>query len=194
MTRSIDWWRIVEDHGKQLDWSLVGQNQTQYQEQLRALAAEQKKRQQFLAEHSNTASANSPSSVQHFGSGATRSADAGKIDYEGFLSLPALEAYGQYMLKHQVQADGTVRSSSNWKLGIPLTGDGSYTKALFRHVFELTGLTVGHVSARLRREMPNATMRTMMQDTACAVLFNIQGFLHEFLKQQAFAQDVQQTP
>lgn len=125
-------------------------------------------------------------SMRQFATGATRSSDTGKIDYEGFLSMPALDAFGNYMLKHQVQADGSLRSSSNWKHGMPITGEGSYTKALLRHTIELVGLTTGHVSARLKRELPDASMREMMLDSACAVVFNIQGWLHEFLKDGEF--------
>lgn len=120
--------------------------------------------------------------MQTFGSGATRSSDAGKIDYDGFLSPLALEAYGAYMLKHQVQADGSVRESDNWQKGMPLVGKGSYAKAGLRHALELWGLTRGHVSARLRSEMPNASLREMVLETACACFFNVQGFLHECVK------------
>jgi hypothetical protein len=128
-------------------------------------------------------------SVRQFSSGATRSSDEGKIDYEGFLSFPVLELYGTYMTKHRVQVDGSLRSSSNWKKGIPLVGEGSYIKAFTRHSFELVALAAGYTPARVKRELPTASHRERILDTACAVLFNVQGFLHEALKDADFGDD-----
>lgn len=118
--------------------------------------------------------------MQTFGSGATRSSDEGKNDYEGFLSFPVIEEFGEYMTRHQVQADGALRESDNWQKGMPIT---SYMKSLLRHVLELWGLHRGKVSSRLRREYPNRSIHFLTRETACACLFNLQGFLHEFLKQ-----------
>src|SRR5580698_7792736 len=55
-----------------------------------------------------------------FETGATRNLDASKYDYEGFLSPLVMERFGQYMHKHRVQADGSLRDSDNWQKGIPL--------------------------------------------------------------------------
>lgn len=122
------------------------------------------------------------SGVRQFATGATRSSDEGKIDYEGFISIPAWHSYGLYMNKHRLQPDGTLRDSNNWKKGMPLTGDGSYIKALFRHVVELVGLMAGFTAERILRELPKATHDERLVDTACAVLFNAQGFLHELVE------------
>lgn len=118
--------------------------------------------------------------LKQFETGATRSADEGKADYEGFLSFSALEEFGEYMNRHRVQPDGKVRDSSNWKKGIPIE---SYIKSLFRHVLELVGLQQGYVSRRLRKEYPNRDINFLKRETACACFFNVQGFLHEFLKE-----------
>ena len=56
-----------------------------------------------------------PNRMHHFGTGATRDSDANKLDFEGFLSPPALEAYAEYMHRHRFQADGVVRASDNWQ-------------------------------------------------------------------------------
>jgi len=121
--------------------------------------------------------------VKAFDSGATRSADDGKNDYEGFLSFPALEEFGDYMTRHRVQPNGALRESDNWQKGIPIT---SYIKSLVRHALELWGLHRGHISRRLQKEYPAAAglrnMDFLKRETACACFFNIQGFLHETLK------------
>ena len=108
------------------------------------------------------------SSVKTFDTGATRSGGA-KPDYSGYLSPAAIQRYGEYMLKHQVQEDGTVRGSSNWKLGIPLD---SYKESLIRHVIDLWATyEAGDLEA--------------VEDLSCAILFNTQGLLHELIKQRA---------
>lgn len=106
--------------------------------------------------------------MRNFGTGATRDADHDKIDYEGFLSPFALEAFGKYMHKHRKQADGKMRASDNWKLGIPLS---SYVKSMTRHLIDF-----------LRAWAQND--RAQQIDLACAILFNVQGFLHESTKPQ----------
>ena len=57
--------------------------------------------------------------VRTFDSGATRSDEPDRLDYEGFLSPLVLERYAQYMHEHRKRADGTLRSSDNWQRGIP---------------------------------------------------------------------------
>ena len=105
--------------------------------------------------------------MRTFDTGATRNTETGKPDYSGYLSPHALQRYGAYMLKHQVQADGLVRSSSNWKLGIPLT---SYKESLVRHVIDFwAAFEAGNMEEA--------------EELACAILFNTQGFLHERLNQ-----------
>lgn len=106
--------------------------------------------------------------VRSFETGATRSG-GNKPDYSGYLSPTAIQRYGEYMLKHQVQEDGTIRSSSNWKLGIPLD---SFKESLVRHTIDLWAAC----EARDLKEV---------EELACAVLFNAQGLLHELLKKRA---------
>lgn len=72
--------------------------------------------------------------MRTFETGATRDSEEEKLDYEGFLSPLALEAYARYMHKHRTQADGSLRDSDNWQKGIPLS---SYMKSLWRHMIAL---------------------------------------------------------
>ena len=117
--------------------------------------------------------------MQQSSTGATRSSDEGKNDYEGFLSMPAIEEFGDYMTRHRTQADGKLRESDNWQKGMPLA---SYLKSLLRHVLELVGLSRGYISKRLQKEYPNHDFEFLKRETACACWFNIQGYLHELVK------------
>lgn len=102
--------------------------------------------------------------MRRFSTGATRDTDEGKIDFEGFLSPIALEAFGYYMMKNQLQADGTMRESDNWQKGIPIE---AYMKSAWRHWFS--------VWKKHRANEDNI-------EDLCAMLFNVQGLLHEQLK------------
>lgn len=123
--------------------------------------------------------------MQKFPTGATRSASDGKNDYEGFVSFPVLEEFGDYMSRHQVQADGAKRESDNWQKGIDLA---SYKKSFLRHALELWGLWRGTVSRRLQKEYPGKSRDFLFRETACATLFNLQGLIHEYLKSDRLAE------
>ena len=110
--------------------------------------------------------------MRTFETGATRDSDEGKPDYTKSLSPLALQRFGAYMLKHNVQADGQTRTLDNWKRGIP---HEAYVASLGRHVMDLWLHVDGHAS--LARE-PD------VNEILCAILFNVQGLLHERLKEQ----------
>lgn len=101
-----------------------------------------------------------------FPSGATRSAEKGKPDYEGFLSPVVIKEYGRYMMKHQTQEDGATRESDNWQKGIPKT---SYAKSLYRHFLDLWLYHRGH------------KIKDDITDVCCAIMFNVMGYLHTHL-------------
>jgi hypothetical protein len=102
-----------------------------------------------------------------FHTGATRSSDDGKLDYEGFLSPLALKRYAQYCHKHRTQADGKMRDSDNWQLGIPIP---RYMKSLWRHFVDVW---TSH------RKCDDSID---LEESLCAVIFNANGMLHEILK------------
>jgi hypothetical protein len=99
--------------------------------------------------------------------GATRDTDEGKIDYEGFLSPIVLERFGEYMLKHQFQADGKKRDSDNWQKGIE---QNDYMKSAFRHFMAWW------------KEHRGIKTPDGIEDNMCALMFNIMGYMHERLK------------
>ena len=105
--------------------------------------------------------------MRTFGTGATRSGEAGKPDYDGYLSPLVIRRYGEFMRKHQVQEDGVVRASDNWKRGMPLE---SFMKSGWRHFMAWWLLHHG--------EMADDDL----DDTLCALLFNVSGYLHERLR------------
>jgi hypothetical protein len=113
--------------------------------------------------------------MRQFETGATRDTDINKFDYEGFLSPLVLERFGRYMHQHRKQADGSLRDSDNWQKGIP---KAQYVKSLIRHTIDFWKLWRGY------QAVDNYGPVTI-EDVACAILFNVQGFLHETLKEQS---------
>ena len=116
------------------------------------------------------------SKVRSFETGATRDTEEGKYDYDGFLSPLVLERYAEYMNKHRVQSDGNLRASDNWTKGIPKS---AYMKSGWRHFFDWW---------KVHRNVPvpdgTVPRQQLMEEALCALLFNVQGYLHEHLKEK----------
>lgn len=100
--------------------------------------------------------------------GATRDTNENKISYKGFLSPEVLQRYGEYMLKHQTQADGKKRTADNWKKGIEMD---DYIDSMWRH-FHAVWLKHEHGQDN--------------EEDLCALFFNVQGYLFEKLKRKPF--------
>ncbi|HVI55470.1 MAG TPA: hypothetical protein VM621_10515 [Luteibacter sp.] len=105
--------------------------------------------------------------IRQFSTGATRDTDAGKLDFDGFLSPLVLRQYADYMHAHRKLPDGSLRASDNWTLGI---ARDVYMKSLWRHFFAVWEESKGI-------ETPDGLVENL-----CAVLFNASGMLHEVLK------------
>lgn len=105
--------------------------------------------------------------IRTFGTGATRDTDDDKPDYEGFLSPLVITRYGVYMTKHRRQKDGSLRDSDNWQKGIPLN---VYMKSGFRHFMDVW------------KEHRGIKTQDGIEESLCALLFNVSGYLHEHLK------------
>lgn len=108
--------------------------------------------------------------MRTFDTGATRDTAEGKPDYAGYLSPLVIKRFGQYMMKHQKQADGQVRPSDNWKKGIPVA---VYLSSKFRHFVD-TWSAIDKDAA--------AVYAPDIEETLCGELFNTMGLLHEILK------------
>lgn len=107
--------------------------------------------------------------MREFDTGATRNVDDNKLDFEGFISPLALEEFAKYMHEHRMQADGKLRDSDNWQKGIP---QDQYMKSMWRHFFDTWKNHRGH-------ETPEDQIKNL-----CGLMFNVQGYLHELLKQK----------
>ena len=105
-----------------------------------------------------------PQTARKFPTGATRSDDSAKPNYIGYLSPLVIERFGRYMLEHQY---GGQRSADNWKKGIPKQ---DYIESMFRHFVDLWML---HESVPVNAE-----------ESLCALLFNVQGYLFELLREK----------
>lgn len=114
------------------------------------------------------------SKIRAFDTGATRSADSTRYDPEGFLSPIVIERFSEYMNKHRIQPDGSVRDSDNWQKGIPKE---TYMKGMWRHML--------HLWTRHRGYKTQDTLASInMEEDLCAILFNAQGMLFELIKDQ----------
>ncbi len=110
--------------------------------------------------------------MRKFTGGATRDTEEGKPDYEGFLSPLVMERFGEYMTKHRKLPDGSLRDSDNWQKGIP---KDVYMKSAWRHFVAWWWEHRGHWTA------------DGIEEALCGLLFNVQGYLHERLRQKRIA-------
>jgi hypothetical protein len=111
-----------------------------------------------------------------FETGATRDLDDNKLDFEGFLSPLVIERYAEHMHVARKMPDGTMRSSDNWQLGIPLT---VYMKSMWRHFFAVWKL---HRGLKVTEVVRGETIVKDIETELCALRFNVDGMLHEILK------------
>jgi len=104
-----------------------------------------------------------------FKTGATRNTDFGKPNYEAALSPLVIKCFGDYMVRHRMQPDGSVRKDDNWQKGMSFD---SYMECGYRHFMDWWLEHRGHES------------RDGLEDALCGLLFNVQGYLHEHLKKE----------
>lgn len=105
-------------------------------------------------------------------SGGIRDTDEGKIDFRGFLCPVVLKKYGEYMAKHQTQADGKKRESDNWKKGF---GDKHFDvcmSSLLRHVHDMWMEHEGEKS------------RDGIEDAMMGSIFNLIAYANKFYKKK----------
>lgn len=111
--------------------------------------------------------------VRRFETGATRDSHAGKLDYEACLSPLVLRRFAQYMNKHCMQPDGSRRATDNWQKGIPTK---EYMKSAWRHFMDIWTLHRGIPRDQRLVDLHN------MEESLCALLFNVMGMLYEELR------------
>ena len=108
-------------------------------------------------------------SIRTNSTGANRDSDAGKLDYDGFLSPFVIEAFASYMNFNRELADGSLRDSDNWQKGMPREW---YMKSLWRHFMDVWKWHRG------------LNVKEGIVWAICACIFNLQGYLHTLLKEQ----------
>lgn len=114
------------------------------------------------------------SGKRQFKSGANRDSDEGKLDYEAYFSPLVLQARAEYMKSKQRLADGTLRAGDNWQKGFGSDGLGrenrtTLFKSAWRHFMDIWLWHRGH------------SIKETIVEALCALLFNIEGFLHDVL-------------
>jgi len=110
--------------------------------------------------------------MRTFAGGATRDTLANKPSYVKALSPSVLRHYVEYIGKHRVQSDGSLRDWDNWKKGIP---QDVYLDGLARHFLSTWLLFDGFPASDNHGPVT-------IEDSICGVIFNAQGLLHEILK------------
>lgn len=103
---------------------------------------------------------------------ATRDSNTNKLDFVGFFDQNVLESYANYMNKHRLQADGTLRDSDNWK---SYFGEEHYKvcfESAFRHFWDWWHEHNGEPS------------RDGIDEAINGLLFNIFAYQSKRLKEQ----------
>lgn len=108
--------------------------------------------------------------VRSFETGATRDTAKDKRCYAGFFSFRVFRFFGEYMHKHRLQSDGSLRDADNWQKGIPLE---VYMDSMYRHFMD-----VWEYHRRLFHE--GKVIDAAAFDEALGGLkFNVDGMIHE---------------
>lgn len=107
-----------------------------------------------------------------FKTGAIRDIVDGKLSYIRGLSPIVLRRYLQYLDKHRLQSDGSLREFDNWKHGI---GQDVYMDSLGRHFMDMWLLHSGFPTTDNHGSVDK-------ESVLCAIMFNAMGMLHEILK------------
>lgn len=108
--------------------------------------------------------------LRTYDTGATRDTSEGKTEPWRFTSALVEQRFSEYMHKHRRQSDGNLREADNWKKGISIR---DYYDSLSRHVQDLRLIFEGYPEKARERDL---------EEVLCAVLFNVQGLLHEVIK------------
>lgn len=120
--------------------------------------------------------------MREYPSGATRSNAEDKLCYHGYFSPIVARRFSQYMKQHETQEDGKRREPGNWKKGMD---PKRYEESAIRHFFdwwralESPGQLI--VEPRVLPDGERDWETHTAEDLACAILFNVQGWLYERL-------------
>lgn len=122
-------------------------------------------------------------SKREFETGANRNSSEGKLDYEGFISPLVERIYAEYMHKHRLLEDGTLRSSDNWQKGIPYE---ELMKSAHRHWQDVRLIFDGYMVTEDGEEVD-------MIDALCGLKFNIEAMILSITKEEAISKSVERN-
>lgn len=108
-------------------------------------------------------------------SGATRDTSTNKMEITKYISPLVIEAFGKYMLKHQIQSDGTKRAGDNWKKGFGTTHTETEDicfDSMSRHFLDLWLDQEGHNS------------RDGIDEALGGLFFNVMAYWDAHIKEQ----------
>lgn len=109
---------------------------------------------------------------------AYRDTTEGKPDYQGYLNPLVIEAFGKYMLKHQVQSNGEIRESDNWQGMFGEDHKRVCMSSGFRHFMDWWKFDRGYET------------RDGISEALGGLLFNLQAYwLAEILEEDVFKED-----
>jgi hypothetical protein len=110
--------------------------------------------------------------IRQFETGATRDTSKDKLDFEGFISPLVLRRYAQYLHKHRLQSDGTLRDSDNWQ---KMFGEKHFDvcmKSACRHFIDWWLQHRGFET------------ENNLEDSICALIFNAMAYLYKIEKER----------
>ncbi len=110
--------------------------------------------------------------IRTFETGAKRDTAEGKLDYMKALCPLVLRRYVQYLDKHRLMPDGSMRDFNNWKQGIPRE---VWHSSKGRHFFADWLLEEGYGVSDNHGSVDE-------EDALCGELFNAMGKLREILR------------
>ena len=129
--------------------------------------------------------------MRTFKGNATRDTNKGKISYYGFRHPLVEHSFGKYMLKHQKQADGKLRSPDNWWSG---WDESVSLDSMTRHLADLECIQAGLYVYKIRNKDEEITAvypckqnkkgweEVSKEDCYNAIKFNCNAGLLEYLK------------
>ncbi len=137
--------------------------------------------------------------MRKFKKGSIRDTNKGKISYYGFRHPLVEHSFGKYMLKHQKQADGQLRSPNNWWGG---WSEDISIDSLIRHAEDLQAIHAGLYVYKVRdngeetvvlpypykeifkKELPKNWNLVSKEDCYNAIKFNCNAGLLEHLNRK----------
>lgn len=110
-----------------------------------------------------------------FETGASRNANTGKFDYEGFISPSVENSYARYMHENRKMEDGTLRDSDNWQKGIPIK---ELMKSMARHFYDVWMLHRGY------EVEDESGKKVSLEHALNGLKFNVNAYIFDLIKNE----------